>query len=91
MIAQLAANTAGFKILVCLRYPRDGLVSTYHSFTKNHGSIPEQVRAKRLKQGIGSFVIAREIFERDGRQIIDCTPNGACTVFEKGSFIELSQ
>jgi hypothetical protein len=33
--------------------------------------------------------MAREAFEAAGRRIIDCTVNGACTVFEKGRLEEV--
>jgi hypothetical protein len=32
-----------------------------------------------------SYGLARKAFEADGRRIIDCTLNGKCNVFEKGS------
>lgn len=32
-----------------------------------------------------SYQIARNVFEQDGRQIIDATVSGACTIFEKQS------
>ena len=37
------------------------------------------------------YAMAREAFEEDGRRIIDCTPNGACQVFEKGTLREVIQ
>ena len=49
------------KMLVCLRTPRDGLVSMFHSFTKIHGGIPAEVRTQRLEEGIVSFVLERSI------------------------------
>ena len=39
-----------------------------------------------LKNSEESFRIAREVFEDDGRRIIDATVNGACTVFEKRDY-----
>lgn len=35
------------------------------------------------------YAMAREAFESHGRRIIDCTVNGACTVFEKGRLEEV--
>lgn len=35
------------------------------------------------------YAMARETFEAAGRRIIDCTVNGACTVFEKGRLEEV--
>jgi hypothetical protein len=31
-----------------------------------------------------SYRAARAVFEEDGRLIVDCTPDGACPVFERG-------
>lgn len=39
-----------------------------------------------LKSSEESFRIAREVFEADGRRIVDATLNGACNVFEKGHY-----
>lgn len=33
-----------------------------------------------------SYAEARRVFEADGRRILDATPGGACTVFEKADF-----
>lgn len=38
-----------------------------------------------------SYRIAREIYEADGRKILDATLNGACTQFEKIDYRELLQ
>lgn len=35
------------------------------------------------------YAMARDAFEADGHQIIDCTVGGACTVFEKGRLEEV--
>ena len=35
------------------------------------------------------LALARETFEAAGRRIIDCTVDGACTVFEKGRLKEV--
>jgi hypothetical protein len=32
-----------------------------------------------------SYQAARQAFEADGRRIVDCTPGGACPVFERGA------
>lgn len=42
-----------------------------------------------LSRSEESYRIAREVFEADGRHIIDATVNGACTIFEKGDYREL--
>lgn len=34
------------------------------------------------------YKIAKEVFENDGRKIIDCTINGKCNIFEKGKIEE---
>lgn len=39
-----------------------------------------------LTRSEGSYRLAKEIFEADGRRIIDATVNGACTVFEKRDY-----
>lgn len=39
-----------------------------------------------LKNSEESYRIAREIYERNGRRIIDATLNGACDVFEKQDY-----
>ena len=36
-----------------------------------------------------SYKIAKEIFESDGREIIDCTVDGACQIFKKMDYREL--
>jgi hypothetical protein len=36
-----------------------------------------------------SYRIARQVYESDGRRIIDATLNGACTVFEKRPYTEV--
>lgn len=36
-----------------------------------------------------SYAIAKEIFEHDGREIIDATLNGKCTIFKKADYREL--
>lgn len=41
-----------------------------------------------LAQCESSYTLARQQFENDGRRIIDCTVNGACTVFEKQDYRE---
>ena len=41
---------------------------------------PDLVRSEE------SYAIARQVFEEDGRRIIDATLDGACTVFEKADF-----
>lgn len=38
-----------------------------------------------LKDSEASFAIARKMFERDERRILDCTVNGSCLIFEKAS------
>ena len=30
------------------------------------------------------YSMAREVFEKSGRNIVDCTVDGACTIFERG-------
>ena len=35
------------------------------------------------------YAMAQKAFEEEGRRIIDCTVNGACTVFEKGRLEEV--
>ena len=42
-----------------------------------------------LKNSELFYAMAREAYEADGRRIIDCTTDGACTVFEKGSLEEV--
>jgi len=59
LIRRLIDIDPDHKILVCLRDPRDGLVSMFHFFTKIHGGISEKVRDKRIKQGLSSFVDER--------------------------------
>ena len=44
-----------------------------------------------LQNSESFYIMAREVFEANGRRIIDCTINGACTVFEKGSLEEVMQ
>lgn len=44
-------------VIMVLRHPLDGLVSMYHSFTKIHGGIPDEVRAARISKGIDRCVI----------------------------------
>ena len=33
-----------------------------------------------------AYSIARRVFEKDNRRIIDCTVNGKCNIFEKGEY-----
>jgi len=42
-----------------------------------------------LERSEESYSIAREVFERDGRRIVDATVNGACPVFEKGDYRDI--
>lgn len=44
--------------------------------------LPDLVRSEM------AYSIARKVFEKDNRRIIDCTINGKCNVFEKGNFEE---
>lgn len=45
-----------------------------------HWDTPDLARSEE------SYKIARTEYEKDGRRIIDATPGGACTVFEKGDY-----
>lgn len=36
-----------------------------------------------------SYRIAREVFERDGRRIVDATVDGACRIFEKADYTKV--
>ena len=42
-----------------------------------------------LLESENSYRAAREAFEADGRRIVDATVNGACDIFEKGSYREI--
>lgn len=42
-----------------------------------------------LAEAENSYRLARTIYEADGRSIIDCTIDGACDVFKKGSLEEV--
>jgi hypothetical protein len=44
---------------------------------------PDLVNSERF------YAMAREAYEVAGRRIIDCTVDGACTVFEKGRLEEV--
>lgn len=37
-----------------------------------------------------SYILGRSAFESSGRRIVDCTPGGACQVFQKGDLISES-
>lgn len=39
-----------------------------------------------LEQAEVSYTVARAAYEAEGRRIIDATPNGACTIFEKADY-----
>lgn len=47
------------KVVVVLRDPRDVMTSMFHSFTKIHGGISEDVRQSRLKMGVDKYVLAK--------------------------------
>lgn len=42
-----------------------------------------------LKKSEESYSIAKDVFESDGREIIDCTVDGACKIFKKMDYREL--
>ena len=44
-----------------------------------------------LKNSERFYAMARSAYEAEGRRILDCTVNGACTIFEKGRLEELLQ
>ena len=48
-----------------------------------HWDNPDLVRSEE------SYRIAREVFESDGRRIIDATVDGACQIFTKGDYREI--
>lgn len=52
-------------------------------FQNQHWDNPDLQRSEQF------YALARQTFEAAGRRIIDCTVDGACTVFEKGRIEEV--
>ena len=52
-------------------------------FQNQHWDNPDLQRSEQF------YALARKNFEAAGRRIIDCTVDGACTVFEKGRLEEV--
>jgi len=42
--------------------------------------------APDLQRSAEAYQMAREVFEKDGRRVINLTPNSALDVFEKGEW-----
>ena len=52
-------------------------------FAANYFGYGQQWQNPDLEKSEESFRIARHVFEQDGRQILDATVDGACTIFKK--------
>lgn len=72
-------------------YDRVGAVDTNHYA---HDYFPPGMQLKNpvLQGNEYSYALARHAWAADGREIVDCTPAGKCTVFRKSSLeMELSR
>lgn len=58
-------------------------------FAPNYFGGGQQWHNPDLVRSEESYAIAREMFERDGRRIIDATLDGRCTVFEKQDCLKI--
>lgn len=55
-------------------------------FDPGYFSAGDRVLSPNLVASEYSYKISRDAWEEDGRRIVDCTPGGACPVFERGDF-----
>ena len=58
-------------------------------FSPDYFSHGQQWDNPDLENSEASYLIARDIFEEDGRQIIDATLKGHCTIFEKQDYRDI--
>lgn len=55
-------------------------------FCDNYFGYGQKWHNPDLQKSEESYKVAREVFEKDGRQIIDATLDGACTIFPKADY-----
>ncbi|NMC86396.1 MAG: hypothetical protein GYA58_14035 [Anaerolineaceae bacterium] len=55
-------------------------------FHKDYVGTGEKMKLPDLKRSEIDYSLARQAFEEDGREILDATIDGKCTIFKKVSF-----